>query len=380
MQIIVIPDSFKGTFTSIEVIKHIREGFMKHFDAIEFIEIPIADGGEGTVDALVHALKGDRFSCEVHDPLKRRTNANYGICGKTAIIEMAEASGITKISMSERNPLLTSTYGVGELILKALEHDVEELIVGIGGSATNDGGTGMLMALGVKFFDELGEILDEGGQILNRITRMDCTSLNPLVLKTPITVMCDVTNPLTGPQGATFIYGPQKGADNKMLTLLETGMCQFKKVLLNYNGIDVDDISGAGAAGGLGAALVSVLGATLKPGIEAILDIVEFDRIVEEADLVITGEGKLDEQTIYGKVPTGVSKRCIGKKAKVIALVGTEGTNSKKVYDYGIDAIISTINQPLSPLEIETNASKRLDDTIDSLCRILKIGETMRFK
>lgn len=374
MQIIVIPDSFKGTFTSIEVIKHIREGFEKHFDSINFKEIPIADGGEGTVDAIVHALKGKKFSCEVHDPLKRRIKASYGICGNTAIIEMAESSGITKISMSERNPLLTSTYGVGELILKALEHDIEEIIVGIGGSATNDCGTGMLKALGVKFFDNFGEILDEGGQILKRITRIDCSSINPLVLKIPITVMCDVTNPLTGPQGATFIYGPQKGADTDMLTELEFGMLQFRSVLFNYNGIDVDEISGAGAAGGLGAAFVSVLKAKLKPGIEAILDLVEFDQIVEEADLVITGEGKLDEQTIYGKVPTGVSKRCIGKKAKVIALVGTEGINSKIVYNYGVDAIVSTVNRPLSPLELESNASERLDDAIDTLCRIIKIG------
>lgn len=374
MQIIVIPDSFKGTFTSFEVIKHIRNGFEKHFSGLDFIEIPIADGGEGTVDAIVHALNGEKFNCDVTGPLGSRVHATYGICDKKAIIEMAEAAGITKISINERNPLKTTTYGVGELILKVIDHGVEEIVVGIGGSATNDGGTGMLKALGVKFFDEFGEIHDEGGQILKRIKYMDCSGIDKRIIDIPITVMCDVTNPLTGPKGATNIYGPQKGANIETVLLLEEGMCRFKDILDHHCGLDVDQIKGAGAAGGLGAAFVCILGATLKPGIDAILDLVGFDQIVENADLVITGEGKIDEQTIYGKVPTGVSKRCMDKKAKVVAIVGTEGHNSKCVYDYGIDAVISTVNQSFNPETMHENASERLDEAIETLCRLLKIG------
>ncbi|MDH8678077.1 glycerate kinase [Fusibacter bizertensis] len=374
MHIILIPDSFKGTFSSEQVIHYIREGFEHHFDDVTFDEVPIADGGEGTVDSIVSALRGEKHLALVRDSLGRLIEASFGMCGRTAIIEMAESSGITKISSKERMPLLTSTYGVGEMILEVLKHDTDEIIIGIGGSATNDGGTGMLQALGVRFFDESGEILEQGGQILKRIRRIDASGIPEELKKIPITVMCDVSNPLTGPKGATMIYGPQKGANDKTLLELEAGMVNYKKILLETVGIDVDLIDGAGAAGGLGAALVSFLGAKLKPGIEVILDLVSFDSMVSNADLVITGEGKIDAQSIYGKVPVGVAGRCLDFNVEVIALVGTEGDQSKVVYDHGINAIVSTIAGVISEEDLTLNAEKRIKESIENLCRLLKIG------
>lgn len=374
MHVIIIPDSFKGTLSSIEVIDRIHVGLKNHFKQLEVTEIPIADGGEGTVKALVHALGGDEYTHEVQDPLGRPTVARYGICGKKAIIEMAEASGLSKIKPEERNLLEASTFGVGELLLKVLTHDVDEIIVGIGGSATNDGGVGMLQALGVKFLGQNGAILSGGGKILEHVRSVDTSQIDKRLLEIPIVVMCDVTNPLTGPIGATNVYGPQKGGDFATLLRLEVGMLNYKDVILRHTNIDVDLVSGSGASGGLGAAFVSFLGGTLKPGIDSILDLVNFDALVEKADLVITGEGKMDEQTIYGKVPTGVSKRCIGKKAKVIAIVGTEGKDARETYDYGIDVILSTVTQNMCKDDLLDSAELRLDMAVDTMCRLLKIG------
>ncbi|HAS73587.1 MAG TPA: glycerate kinase [Clostridiales bacterium UBA8960] len=378
MYVIIIPDSFKGTLSSTKVIDRIHAGLRRHFKDLEVTEIPIADGGEGTVHALVHALGGTEYTCDVQDPLGRPTVAKYGICGKKAIIEMAEAAGINKVRPEARNLAEASTYGVGEMLLKALNHDVDEVIVGIGGSATNDGGVGMLQALGARFYGESGQRLIGGGKILEHIRSVDTSMIDKRLFDIPIVVMCDVTNPLTGPLGATYVYGPQKGGDEETLNRLEMGMKNYRKVIMNHVNIDVDMIPGSGASGGLGAAFVSFLGATLKPGIDSILDLVNFDALVETADLVITGEGKMDEQTVYGKVPTGVSKRCVGKKAKVIAIVGTEGKDARATYDYGIDAIVSTVTQNMSEEELMQTAELRLDRAVDSMCRLLRIGAELK--
>lgn len=377
MNIVLVPDSFKGTFTSLEVIQHLKDGFSKHFEDVRFTEVPIADGGEGTVDALVHALHGTLYSCEVCDPLGRKTSAKYGICGHLGVVEMAEASGITKLKKEEYNPELTSTYGVGEILMEVMKHPISEIIIGIGGSATNDGGTGMLMALGAKFYDQNGLMDRQGGCILKDIIKIDVSGIPKTLLDMPIKVMCDVTNPLTGPKGASHVYGPQKGADAKMIESLELGMVHYKTLLDHLIGDDVNQIEGAGAAGGLGAALVTVLKAQLKPGIDAILDVVGFDHLIEEADLVVTGEGKLDAQSLYGKAPIGIAKRCLGKNVKVIAVVGTEGDNAKAVYKHGIDAIVSTITGKDMG---ENDEVERLTEAIDTLCRILKIGMILERK
>lgn len=378
MRVIIIPDSFKGTLTSLQVIERVKYGLMSNFENIEVVEVPIADGGEGTVKALVHALKGEEYTCDVKDALGRSTLASYGLCGNTAVLEMAEAAGICKIRADERNILEASTYGVGEMILKALNHEVDEIVIGIGGSATNDGGVGMLQALGVVFYDENNLPLTGGGRILGNIARIDVDNIDRRLLKTKITVMCDVSNPLTGPSGATAVYGPQKGGSSDVLEQLEMGMTNYYKRILTHTGIDVNQVPGSGAAGGLGAALVAFLGATLKPGIELILDLVNFDSLVDRADLVITGEGKIDSQTIYGKVPVGVAKRCVGKRAKVIAIAGVEGDNAKTVYDKGIDVIVSTVTHSLDEGALLETAESRLDSAVDTVCRLLKIGMSLK--
>lgn len=374
MRVVIIPDSFKGTLTSFKVIERVRFGLEENFQNIEIIELPIADGGEGTVNALVQALKGIEYSCLVEDALGRKIMARYGVCGNTAVIEMAEAAGICKILADERDIMEASTFGVGELILQALSHDVNEIIIGIGGSATNDGGVGMLQALGAVFYDENGHPLIGGGKILGSIRSIDISAIDQRIIKTPITVMCDVTNPLTGPNGATAVYGPQKGGSEYQLKTLEEGMINFFERILEQTGLDVNMIPGSGAAGGLGAALVAFLGATLKPGIELILDLVNFDALADEADLVITGEGRIDNQTVFGKVPVGVGKRCIGRRAKVIAIAGVEGDEAKRVYDFGIDVMVSTVTQNMNEELLQETAESRLDSAIDTVCRLLKIG------
>ena len=374
MRVVIIPDSFKGTLTSFKVIERVRFGLEENFQNIEIIELPIADGGEGTVNALVQALKGIEYSCLVKDALGRKIMARYGVCGYTAVIEMAEAAGICKILANERDIMEASTFGVGELILQALSHDVNEIIIGIGGSATNDGGVGMLQALGAVFYDENGHPLIGGGKILGSIRSIDISAIDQRIIKTPITVMCDVTNPLTGPNGATAVYGPQKGGSENQLKTLEEGMINFYERILEQTGLDVNMIPGSGAAGGLGAALVAFLGATLKPGIELILDLVNFDALADEADLVITGEGRIDNQTVFGKVPVGVGKRCMGRRAKVIAIAGVEGDEAKRVYDFGIDVMVSTVTQNMNEELLQETAESRLDSAIDTVCRLLKIG------
>ena len=377
MHVVIVPDSFKGTMTSVEVIKAIKRGVIAHFPNTIFTEIPIADGGEGTVEAVVSALNGEMHTCKVLDALGRECVARFGICGKIGVIEMAEAAGITRLNKNELNPLVTTSYGVGQLILEALKFDVDQLLIGIGGSATNDGGTGMLQALGAKFKDEAGNLLGYGGQILHLIDDIDISEIDQRVFEIPITVMCDVSNPLTGPMGATWVYGRQKGGDDSVLNSLEQGMLNYKAQLTRLTNLDADQISGSGAAGGLGAAFVCVLKSKLKSGIESILDLVHFESLIEQADLVITGEGKIDEQTLYGKVPTGVSNRCVGKKAKVVAIVGTEGPGARKVYHKGIDAIVSTVSGHVEEAMVAETAVERLEMAVDTMCRLLKIGQTL---
>lgn len=375
MRVVLVPDSYKGTFSSMEVIAHVKKGMSQHFNALEFIEIPIADGGEGTVQAMTHVLGGSIFSCNVQDALGNLTTAHYGICGEIGIIEMAEAAGLMKLDTNVLNILDATTYGVGETLLKVLEHKPKRLIIGIGGSATNDGGVGMLQALGIRFYNRYNQLISKGGRSLALIDHIDTAGLDPRLKAIPITVMCDVKNPLTGPNGATYVYGPQKGANKEELEFLEQGMLNYKTIIEKQVGIDVDQIPGTGAAGGLGAAFVSFLNGELKSGIDMILDLVQFESLLRAGDLVITGEGCLDNQTLHGKVPIGVAKRCSGKDVKVIALVGTEGENAKAVLEQGIDAIVSTTTRSsLKPLNKE-EAEERLKNSVDNLCRLLKIGQ-----
>lgn len=379
MKIIAAPDSFKGTFSSVEVIERIRAGAKKYFDEVHVLGVPIADGGEGTVSAITTAMKGDYHSCAVTGPYGCETEATYGIANATGIMEMAEASGITLVDVDDMNPLLASTYGTGEMIRHALDAGVTSIVIGIGGSATNDGGIGMAAALGVRFYDAQGELITTyGGERLRDIERIDVSALDKRIKDTSVTVICDVNNPLTGIEGATYVYGPQKGADSASKPILESGMVHYRDILKKYFDIDMDQVAGAGAAGGLGAALVAYLGGVLKPGVETILDLVGFDEMVKEVDLVITGEGKIDGQSVYGKVPVGVAKHCTEALVPVIALAGCTGEGYEVVYEHHIDQIISTVTQPMTGDQAMVQAGKNLDRAIDTLFRGLKVGIGMK--
>ena len=380
MKIILAPDSFKGTFSSMEVINHLERGITKLFPDAEIVKLPIADGGEGTLEAIVAAIGGEMHEKLVIGPLGKKVKAKFAMKDAIAIIEMAESSGITLIHDCEKNPLITTTYGLGELILEALELGAKEMIIGIGGSATNDGGIGMLQALGVEFKDEAGALIGYGGKYLSEINDISVEKIDSRIKDVKITVICDVTNPLTGPAGATYTYGPQKGANSEQLDFLEKGMQHYESLLRKQFGVDASKIPGTGAAGGLGAALVVFLSARLTPGIETILDLVAFDEQAESADLVITGEGCIDGQSIYGKVPIGIGKRCLNKKAKVIVLAGSVGLDADQVYAYGIDAIFPTIDKPMSFAEVKENASEILDTAIDRMLRVIQLGMDLNSK
>jgi len=288
------------------------------------VGIPVADGGEGTTEALVDAMSGRYVECDVHDPLMNLIKAKYGILGDgvTAVIEMASASGLTLVPSALRNPMLTTTYGTGELIKDALQRGCNRFLIGIGGSATNDGGTGMLQALGFRFYDKNEMELGKGGQILEHIARIDFENVIPDVLKSIFTIACDVNNPFSGENGAAFIYARQKGADDNMIRLLDTGLKQFAKAIHDSIGKDIDPIPGAGAAGGLGGGFLAFLPATLKPGIQMVLETLNFDSRIQNADLIITGEGKLDRQTGMGKTPAGILEAGKRQNIPVVAIGG----------------------------------------------------------
>ena len=322
--IIIASDSYKGCLSSLDVARAAGEGIRKVLPDCEVVGIPVADGGEGTTEALVAAMNGRFVTCDVHDPLMNVIQVAYGILGDglTAVIEMASASGLTLVSPEKRNPMLTTTYGTGELIKDALQRGCRRFLIGIGGSATNDGGTGMLQALGFRFFDENGNELGKGGQILEQIASIDSMQAIPALQESVFTIACDVNNPFSGENGAAFVYARQKGADDEMIRQLDNGLKKFAATIYASLGKDIDAIPGAGAAGGLGGGFLAFLPATLKPGIQMVLEALDFDRRIQHADLIITGEGKLDRQTGMGKTPSGILKAGKLQQIPVIALGG----------------------------------------------------------
>ena len=322
-KVTIAVDSFKGSLSSKEVAESFADGFRTIFSQCEICKVAIADGGEGTVDALVETLGGEYVEVSVSDPLHRPTKARYGIVeGDTAVIEMAAASGLTLLKQEERNPLLTSTYGTGELILDALNRGCRRFLVGIGGSATNDGGTGMLRALGFRFLDSEGNALQGGGEILERIARIDDSGVCREVRESCFTVACDVTNPLYGERGAAYVYAPQKGADERMVEQLDRGLRNFARVVEEFNGAQIGVLEGAGAAGGLGGGFKALLGAKLERGITMVIQAMHFDKIIEGSDLVVTGEGRIDRQSIMGKAPSGVLAVAKAQNIPTIAIAG----------------------------------------------------------
>ena len=376
MNILAAPDSFKGSLTALEVAENIKKGIKDFDQSINVDLLPMADGGEGTVQSLVDATGGQIIRKEVTGPLGEKVEAFYGILGdqKTAVIEMAAASGLPLIPPAKRNPLKTTTYGTGELIASALEHGLKKIIIGIGGSATNDAGVGMAQALGAEILDENGNQINFGGENLDRIKEINLENLDSRIKEVEILTACDVDNPLFGRNGAAYVYAPQKGADQYMVEKLDNNLRHFNEVVKNSLGKDVNKIAGAGAAGGLGAGLVAFLGAELKAGVDIILDLINFEKKLEDIDLVFTGEGMLDGQSIYGKTPVGVAKKAKEKGIPVIAVAGTLGFGVEKVMEHGIDAYFSIIDKPAELDLIIKETPKLIQRLSEQIIRTISIS------
>jgi len=380
MKIVVAPDSFKGSLTAVEVADAIGQGVREIFPEAEIVKIPMADGGDGTVQCLVNATGGGILREKVTGPLGDEVLASYGILGdkKTAVIEMAEASGLTLIPENKRNPLITTTYGTGQLIKAALDQGCRKMIVGIGGSATNDGGAGMVQALGAKLLDKDGEEIGFGGGELKKVFRIDTKYLDNRLSETKVLIASDVSNPLCGPKGASRIYGPQKGATPKIIEELDESLAYFAEIIKRDLNKDIKDMPGAGAAGGLGASLIAFLDAELRPGIDIMIEIVKLEQAIKDADLVITGEGKIDSQTIYGKAPIGVAKIAKKYNVPVIAVAAIIGDDADVVHQYGISSLISVSGQPMRLEDTVPNKVSLIKNSIKQSMMAMKTGKELR--
>ncbi|MCF8778743.1 glycerate kinase [Vibrio sp. IRLE0018] len=347
MKIVIAPDSYKESLTAMDVAIAIEKGFKQVLPDAHYVKLPMADGGEGTVQSMVDATGGTIIEHTVTGPLGQNVDGFFGLLGegKTAVIEMAAASGLHLVSPELRNPLITTTLGTGELIKAALDHGVEHIIVGIGGSATNDGGIGMAQALGIKLLDAHGNALGHGGGELAKLATIDCSQLDSRLAQVRLEVACDVDNPLCGTKGASAVFGPQKGATPEMVTILDENLAHYATVIKQQLGVDVRDMAGAGAAGGMGAALLGLLNAELRPGIEIVMDAVRLDEIVADADLVITGEGRIDSQTIHGKTPIGVARTAKKHGLPVIGIAGCLSADCGVVHEHGLDAVFAVVNR-----------------------------------
>ena len=374
-KIIIASDSYKGSLSSAEVASAAEKAIFKVFPDCSVVKIPVADGGEGTVEALTLAMNGQIISCSVHDPLMKTITAQYGILkdGITAVIEMASASGLTLLAEEERNPMVTTTFGTGELIKDALERGCRKFLVGIGGSATNDAGTGMLQALGFKFLDKNGRELEKGGRILENTSTIDDSNAFPQLKECQFTVACDVDNPFSGENGAACVYAKQKGADPKMIKDLDRGLKNFAGVIAKTSGKNIDNIPGAGAAGGLGGGFLTFLDTELKPGIQMVLDTLQFKDKIKGADLVITGEGKLDKQTAMGKTPFGVLRAASKQEIPVIALGGAvEDMNI--LNKLGFLAVLPILPYPtvLKTAMDKIFTSQNIENTLEQQLRVIR--------
>jgi len=374
MKIVIASDSFKGSLTALEVAESIEKGIKNVDESIETIIVPMADGGEGTVQSLIDASGGEIIELTVHDPLFRKVKAFYGIMGDgvTAVIEMAAASGLPLLKIEERNPLLTSTYGTGELINDALIRGCRSFIIGLGGSATNDGGCGMAQALGVKFFDKSGEELAMTGGELSKINAIDFSGIDERIKSAHFVAACDVENPLCGATGASEVYGRQKGATEEDVMALDKGLNHFAQIVKNQLNLDIINVKGAGAAGGLGAGVMIFLCASLRSGIEIVTKTTNLADKMLGADLVITGEGRIDYQTAFGKTPFGVAQIAKEKKIPVLVLAGSLGEGYQTLYDKGFDGIFSIIDKPMSLEEAISNASQLLENAAENAIRLWK--------
>lgn len=379
MKFIIAPDSFKGGLTAKEAAQAIKTGLQRVFPEAEYILIPMADGGEGTVQSLVDATAGQLITTKVHNPLNQLVDAQYGILGnqQTAVIEMAQASGLQFVNQQTANPLVTTTFGTGELILDALNHQVQKIIIGLGGSATIDGGAGMAQALGAQLLDQDGHEIGFGGGALDQLATINLDQLDSRLKTTTIQIASDVTNPLTGENGAAPVFGPQKGATSVMVTTLDANLHHYAAVIKQFTGVDIEQVSGAGAAGGLGASLLAFTQAEMARGIELVVKATHLTEQARGADFVITGEGGIDFQTKFGKTPFGVARatKAVAPNAPVIVLTGNVGKGVASLYSAdAIDAIFATPAGAKSLDQALKDAPNDIAQTAENVARLIKVA------
>ena len=393
MKVLIAPQSFKGGLQGADVARAIKQGILSVYPQAEIVEIPVADGGDGTLDALVRSTGGQMFTSRVTGPLEEPVSAPWGVMGKgfaypdkepgphpqgdIAVIEMARASGLALVPPRRRNPRVTTTYGTGELISEALKKGYRRIIIGLGGSATNDGGVGMAQALGVRFLDSNGRELPFGGGALSKLARVDTSNLRLGVMEAKITAATDVNNPLCGPSGASAVYGPQKGASPKVVEELDSALDHLSHVIKRNLGLDVRDVPRAGAAGGLGAGLMAFLSAEIESGIDLICRVLGLEERLTGVDLVITGEGRVDVSTTYDKAPIGVARLAKAKGIPVIVMAGSLGMGYEKVYQHGIDGIVPILDRPRNFEDSISRTYDLLRSATERTMRLLKLGETI---
>lgn len=371
--IVLAPDSFKESMTAKEVCEAMERGIQKANPYTTCIHVPMADGGEGTMQSLVDATGGTVHTIQVKGPLGNEVEASYGISGdgETGVLEMASASGIHLVSPEHRNPLITTTYGTGELIKACLDHGVRKLLIGIGGSATNDGGAGVVQALGGKLLDAEGNELPFGGGELGRLASIDLTDFDPRLQGIEVEVACDVTNPLCGPKGASHVFGPQKGATPEMIQQLDDNLGNYAKVIKRQLNQDITDVPGAGAAGGLGGGLMVFLNGVLKKGIDMVIDYTGLEEKVQQSDMVWTGEGGMDFQTQYGKTPLGVAMVAKKYNKPVTALAGRIGDQIEVLYDKGIDSVFGIMPGAATLEEALSHGQENVERTSENVMRLM---------
>lgn len=380
MKIVIAPDSYKESLSALEVANAIEQGFREIWPDADYVKLPVADGGEGTVEAMVEATTGRIVEVDVTGPLGEPVTAFYGLSGdeRTAFIEMAAASGLEQVPVALRDPLKTTSWGTGELIRHALDAGVDHIIIGLGGSATNDGGAGMVQALGAKLLDARQNEIGKGGAALDALAQIDISQLDPRLAACRIEVACDVTNPLTGKEGASAVFGPQKGATAETIERLDTALAHYAQIIARDLDVDVLELAGGGAAGGMGAALYAFCGAQLRRGIEIVTDALQLDACVADADLVITGEGRIDSQTIHGKVPVGVAKVAKRYNKPVIGIAGSLTADVGIVHEHGLDAVFSVIYTVCTLEDALKNAAENVRMTARNVAATLKMGQTLR--
>lgn len=376
MKIVLAPDSYKNSLTAKQVAQSMKKGFAKVYPDAEFVNVPMADGGEGTVQSLVDARNGQMVTETVVNPLGNKTQAQYGLIddGQVAVIEMAQASGIQFINQFTKNPYVTTTFGTGELIKSAINKGAKTIIIGIGGSATNDGGAGMAQALGAKLLDDKGEELQYGGAMLKKLDHIDSSEMLPELKDVKVIIASDVTNPLTGKNGASHVFGPQKGASPEMADFLDEALSHYADVLKRDLGKDLEQTPGAGAAGGLGAGLLAFTNSQMRSGVDIVVDYTGLKNIVQDADVVITGEGQIDFQTKFGKTPIGVAKatKAVNPNATVIAIAGSVGEKISELYPLGIDAIFTCVPGVEDLSKAIADTDKNLQQVSENIARLIK--------